>query len=168
MKLVKLGPPPWKNQDLTLFHGTLNTHVDSILAGIDPQKMDADADFGKGFYTTTNRIQARRFAEYVALRDFGEPAVIEFAIGRDELAEFEPLFFVLANRHSHDFWNLIESCRAYGGTNRGLGRWYDIVIGPVARNFEARRAWPSYDQISFHSDRVYELLIDKVVNTHRW
>lgn len=168
MKLVKFGPPPWRNQDLTLFHGTLASHVVSIRAGIDSDEMDSDADFGKGFYTTTNWVQARRFAYYVAARELETPAVLEYSVRRDDLAKLEFLAFVIANRHSDDYWSVIESCRAYGQSNRALERWYDFVVGPVAKDHQKRRAWREYDQLSFHTERAYRLLDKRLVRVHTW
>ncbi|MCC6980594.1 MAG: DUF3990 domain-containing protein [Candidatus Melainabacteria bacterium] len=168
MKLVKAELPPWRNQDLTLFHGTLASHVGSIETKIDPGKMNPDADFGKGFYTTTNWIQARRWAELVSGRENGKPAVIEFLVRRDDLAKLDTLAFVLANRHSNDYWNLVESCRAYGESNRSLNRWYDLVVGPVCIRYQSKRAKRNYDQFSFHSEKGYKILNQGVVNTYEW
>jgi hypothetical protein len=57
-----LTPSNWTNQLLTLYHGTLNTHVPSILAGVNVNRGRAHTDFGKGFYTTTVETQARAWA----------------------------------------------------------------------------------------------------------
>lgn len=55
-------PAHWTNQDLPLYHGTLDRYVSSILSGVDVTKGRAHTDFGKGFYTTTVERQARAWA----------------------------------------------------------------------------------------------------------
>ena len=45
-----LRQPPWTNQALVVYHGTLDTHTPSVLAGINLAKCDNDSDFGRGFY----------------------------------------------------------------------------------------------------------------------
>ena len=162
MKLLKFGPPPWMNQDLTLFHGTLDSHVNSILNGIDYSKLDADSDFGKGFYTTTNLLQAWRFADMQSELHGGIPAVLSFTLKRDKLAILDSLWFVLSTPNAIDYWSIVESCRAYGTSNRGISSVYDAVIGPVARNYELRQAWKNYDQVSFHTDKAFRLLDNSV------
>lgn len=49
------APVPWTNQDIDLFHGTLEVHVPAIMAGINVSAGKATADFGRGFYTTTGQ-----------------------------------------------------------------------------------------------------------------
>jgi hypothetical protein len=51
------GIPLW-NQDIVLYHGTLDMHVASILQEVDLNKCKHLRDFGRGFYTTTKCTQA--------------------------------------------------------------------------------------------------------------
>lgn len=46
----------------TLYHGTTSNHVKSIKENIDLNACNEKADFGKGFYLTTNAIQAAKWA----------------------------------------------------------------------------------------------------------
>ncbi|MCV0024759.1 DUF3990 domain-containing protein [Bacillus sp. XT-2] len=46
----------------TLYHGTTSNHVKSIKESINLNACNEKADFGKGFYLTTNAIQAAKWA----------------------------------------------------------------------------------------------------------
>lgn len=153
--------PHWTNQPLVVYHGTLDLHVSSILAGIDLDMADNDSDFGRGFYTTTRLDQALVFAQTSKrLSDIGgvKPAVVKFTVDRDVLAQLESLWFVRHSSNADDFWNLVGSCRRLGTSNRDGDSWYDVVVGPVARWYQTRRAWNDYDQISFHTDKAVKIL----------
>jgi hypothetical protein len=156
------GAPLWTNQPLIVYHGTVDVHASSVLAGVKLSITDNDSDFGRGFYTTTSLRQARIFAENSQLRSTTKGvkrgAVIKFTLNRDDLAQLESLWFVRSSLDADDFWNLIESCRRLGTTNRTGVTWYDIVVGPVARWYQTRQAWDGYDQISFHTDKAVKIL----------
>src|SRR5712664_3432022 len=55
-------PPRWTNQQVTLYHGTVQAFLPSILAGIDLDQGRTHTDFGRGFYTTTWLRQAQSMA----------------------------------------------------------------------------------------------------------
>ena len=89
------GIPLWNDQDIVLYHGTLDTHVASILQGVDLNQCQHLRDFGRGFYTTTKRTQAERWANDLAARSSGAaPAVIKFNVERNDLALLDTLVFV--------------------------------------------------------------------------
>ena len=70
------GIPLWSDQDVVLYHGTLDMHVASILLGVDLNKCKHIRDFARGFYTTTKRTQAERWANAMAVQTAGGvPAV---------------------------------------------------------------------------------------------
>lgn len=74
-------PSAWTNQLLSLYHGTLDMHVPSILAGINVHQGRAHTDFGQGFYTTTVERQAHAWAWQLSQRAPGTlPAVIRFDV----------------------------------------------------------------------------------------
>src|SRR5260370_40727606 len=90
--LMPFSPPPkWKNQDLILYHGTIDRYVSSIVNdGVDISLGRARTDFGKAFYTTTLLRQARSWAWQLSVWNPGtKPAVIRFDVGRDELADLQ-------------------------------------------------------------------------------
>jgi Protein of unknown function (DUF3990) len=87
------GVPIWSDQDIALYHGTLDMHVASILQRVERNRCRHLRDSGRGFYTATNRRQAERWAYDMAARTAGAaPAVIEFTVERNDLALLEMLF----------------------------------------------------------------------------
>lgn len=153
-------PPLWRNQLIRLYHGTLDVHVASILSGIDPSVGHAYTDFGQGFYTTTWESQAREWASELARATSASPVVVTFEVDRDALTSFDALWFVRGRYDADDYWSLVFHCRAGQPQHvrtRNQG-WYDIVVGPVAASWRRRLAIPDYDQISFHTQRVCQVL----------
>jgi uncharacterized protein DUF3990 len=154
-------PSNWTNQLLTLYHGTLDTHVPSILTAVNLNHGRAHTDFGKGFYTTTIEMQARAWAWQLSQRSPGSlPAVIRFDVDRDSLATLACLWFVRGSFNADDFWSLVYHCRRGGGSHaRGTNQgWYDVVIGPVAASWRQRLSIYDADQISFHTPGAENLL----------
>lgn len=154
-------PKRWSNQNLLLYHGTLDIHVSSILSAISLSAGRTHTDFGQGFYTTTVLRQAEAWAWTLSQRKPGtKPAVIRFTLKRDDLAVLETLYFVRGSFDADDFWSLIFHCR-YGRTPHGRKRGsaaYDVVVGPVAASWQQRLAIFDADQISFHTLKAIGLL----------
>lgn len=160
-------PPKWCNQDLTLYHGTIDKHVQSVLWKVDLTQGKPNADFGKGFYTTTVRRQAESWAWQLSLRTGSSPAVVSFCLKRGELAKFDSLWFVRGNFDAADFWSLVFHCRRGGDHNKQPGGWYDVVVGPVAAFWRQRLAIYDADQVSFHTSTAADLLNDRNKTTVR-
>jgi hypothetical protein len=150
----------WTNPSITVYHGTVDVHTESIRKKVDISKSDPDSDFGLGFYTTTSIVQAQIYAQKLKMESDNDVggAVLRFTVAREQLAKLDSLWFVRSSRDADDFWNLVESCRVAGTTNRGEDQWYDLVIGPVAKWWQKRSAFPDYDQISFHTAKALEIL----------
>ncbi len=157
MKVANIRAFPWRNQDLVLYHGTIVSHVNSIMKRIKLTPWHDASDFGLGFYTTTSLEQAQIFAANKSRRLGAKPAIVQFTVDRNLLSKLDSLWFVRYAKDADDFWQLVESCRT-GGTNRSNGRLYDIVVGPVASDYESRLAWEQYDQVSFHTEQAFKLL----------
>lgn len=154
-------PPLWANQLLTVYHGTLDIYVPSILQGVDPDRGRIGADFGPGFYTTTIDRQALSWAWQLAQRRPGSlPAVVRFDIDRDVLATLDSLWFVRGGFDAGDFWSLVFSCRegATGHSRTANRGWYDVVVGPVAASWRQRLIIHDADQVSFHTARATQVL----------
>jgi hypothetical protein len=148
---------------MELYHGSLWTVRKPNL-----KRGRSSTDFGKGFYTTTRRAQAERWASNKKKdKEEGVTAIVNTFEVRDDIlthAGYRVLTFDKPNRE----WLLfVVSCR------RGIKHDYDIVFGPVADDqiytsimlFEtgvlnveetiARLAVREfYNQISFHSEQV--------------
>jgi hypothetical protein len=151
----------WQNPAVRLYHGTLETHVASLLAGVDVTRGRPAADFGRGFYTTTVLDQAAAWAEYLVERQLpgqAHPAVVRFDVSRDALAPLETLWFVRGSRDANDFWTFIEHCRRGATAHRAGGAWYDVVVGPVTQNWTFRLMMADSDQVSFHTARAAAIL----------
>lgn len=97
-----LAVPPWSNQKIVLYHGTLDVYAAAICSGVNVELGRARADFGQGFYMTTIEGQARRWAQLLVRRSALVPrpnaAVIRFVLRRDDLAKLEALWFVRATK----------------------------------------------------------------------
>jgi uncharacterized protein DUF3990 len=166
-------PPPWSNQDLRLYHGTLNVHSQAIKRHVDVTKGRLDSDFGRGFYTTTIRRQARAWSWQLAqdynanriARSWAVPVVIEFRVKREELSRLRCLVFVRGSHDFDDYWSLVHHCRERGTGHipsqaAGPAHWYDLVAGPVTALWRTRLAIANSDQFSFHTN-VGEDLLDR-------
>jgi hypothetical protein len=154
-------PPPWTNQPLVLYHGTVDTHVPAILAGIDLSQGRQNTDFGRGFYTTTIERQAiDRARQLSSFQLDAHPAVIRFDVDCDDLDGLSCLWFVRGARDADDFWQFVWHCRGAGdGHGRAAGDgWYDVVAGPVTAAWRRRRIMPNSDQVSFHTETAVRLL----------
>jgi hypothetical protein len=107
-----------------LYHGS-NARVSNI----DLNKGSLKKDFGNGFYTTSSKKQAEKFAQIKAKRysaSIGYVSIFEFCNNADlktmlfETADLDWLDFVLFNR------GFIKE--------NILDDGYDIIIGPVAND----------------------------------
>jgi hypothetical protein len=109
-----------------LYHGTFVAFSEIDLTKSAPKK-----DFGRGFYTTNDLEQARKFARLKAVREHRDRGyVLTFGFtGNDELvvkafssSDEEWFDFVLRNRGFGKYANLV------------CDETFDIVIGPVAND----------------------------------
>jgi hypothetical protein len=151
-----LYPPPlWSNQDIVLYHGTVDTYVSALTTGaVRVSSGKAGTDFGPGFYTTTVQRQARMWAAQLsAARPGTAPAVVQFTLARNSLAALQTLAFARGDFDADDFWSLIHHCRlgASGHGRAGYSPYYDLVYGPVAAFWNQRMIVADADQISFHT-----------------
>lgn len=159
----------WTNPDLTLFHGTLERHANSILSlGVNLAHGRVSVDFGQGFYLTTSRHQAEQWANTAqrrAARQGGSEraAVLSYDIDRNALAACATLIFTLEASDS-GYWDFVAHCRGSVTTTHACtlagripGDIYDVVVGPVT-------VWPQSivlkdcDQWSFHTPEALDVL----------
>ncbi len=154
---------PWRNQNLILFHGTILRSADRMRASaIELRRGRFATDFGQGFYTTTVKLQAERWARRVAEdRNNRFPAVLQISLKLEDIANLDVLSFVNGHPEAGHLWSLVQHCRAkMPGHGRGFdGKgFYDVVFGPVTSNWKLRRSFLFYDQVSFHTKDAEELL----------
>ena len=132
-------------------------------------------DFGPGFYTTTNREQAMRFAKSVVAKRGGTPMINAYEF--DEAA-FSECLVRRFDSPSEDWLDFVAANR----TGQYFGVRYDLIMGPVAnddvyttiglymRGFISKEATISdlrvkrlYDQLVFATPRTFRYL--RHVNT---
>lgn len=75
MSLIAI--PAWIDQDLVLYHGTVDGDASSILVSVDETKGGLLKDFGRGFYTTSRLDKAFSWAKVKSQRKGGTPAVLD-------------------------------------------------------------------------------------------
>lgn len=86
-------------------------------------------DFGFGFYTTTNKIQAIGFAEKVTKRrKDGEKVVNIYEI--DEICAFEKCSVLRFDSANEDWLDFVSENRS----GNYIGKTYDFIFGPVAND----------------------------------
>ncbi|MBI1929590.1 DUF3990 domain-containing protein [Candidatus Poribacteria bacterium] len=137
---------PWTNGPIVLYHGTEDISASAIRLPSPPMNhsinlsyCNPSADFGGGFYTTTNLNQARNWANMrYRRRRFNRrnPAqyavVIKFEVDRNLLSTLHHLGFVTENSNP-DYWDFITYCRNGRSPHLLWGtRDYDVVFGPVS------------------------------------
>jgi hypothetical protein len=159
---ILFAPPPWRNQDIVVYHGTADIYVSALTSGaVSVTKGRPGTDFGPGFYTTTLVRQAHTWAAQISAAKPGtSPAVIAFTLKRDALSGLQGLAFVRGDFYADDFWSLIHYCRG-GATDHarsGPSSYYDVVYGPVAAFWNQRMAIVDADQISFHTPAAERVL----------
>ena len=157
---------------MILFHGS-NCEFEIISL----EKSKNNRDFGKGFYTTTLKEQAKEWAEVLFLRtQKGSAFLYEF-----ELQDFNDLNIKTFSEYTLEWLNFVKENRVYGGIQHN----YDVVKGPVAndRTMEAIAQYlsgaydaeytikqlaymKSNDQVSFHTEKALAKL--KLLKVSKW
>ena len=155
---------------MTLYHAS-NVEVKMPML-VESNRM---LDFGPGFYTTTNREQAVRFAKSVVAKRGGTPMINTYEF--DETA-FSECLVKRFDSPSEDWLDFVAANRS----GQYFGVRYDLIMGPVAnddvytniglymRGFISKEATISglmvkrlYDQLVFATPRTFRYL--KHVNT---
>lgn len=155
---------------MTLYHAS-NVEVKMPML-VESNRM---LDFGPGFYTTTNREQAMRFAKSVVAKRGGTPMINTYEF--DETA-FSECLVKRFDSPSEDWLDFVAANRS----GQYFGVRYDLIMGPVAnddvyttiglymRGFISKEATISglmvkrlYDQLVFATPRTFRYL--KHVNT---
>ena len=151
---------------MRLFHGSTVTVKRPNI-----QKGRKATDFGKGFYTTTNFEQAKKWALLKKNREQSEKAIVSVYEVPDDILdrEYPVLRFMGATKEWLEF---VVNNRKGKSTEE-----YELVMGPVAndqlyatiRLYEQRvitadaaiemlKTHKLFNQLSFHAERVAVLL----------
>lgn len=151
---------------MKLYHGsTVAVRKPSLRPG------RTNADFGKGFYTTSNFEQAVRWAHIKREREDGVRAVVSVYEFDETLLENTDWNIRKFTGADEAWLYFVTDCR------KSRGHDYDLVQGPVANDkvfttvnlFESGvlsaeaailqlRAYKTYDQVSFHTEKAIRML----------
>lgn len=131
----------------------------------------ANADFGKGFYTTSNWEQAVRWAHIKRERVGAQRSVVSVYEFDETLLDNVDLNVRRFSGADEPWLYFVADCR------KSRVHGYDLVQGPVANDkvfttvnlFESGvlsaeaavlqlKAYKTYDQLSFHTERVIHAL----------
>lgn len=177
----------WPNRErvMWLWHGTAEPVLASIQRGLDLRYCQRQTDFGRGFYTTTYRDQAREWAGHTTRKlqiervDYGmKAAIIGLPVPLDALAQLHSLPFVRPEPSNDLFWSFIRHCRGFPLSDAAEpshypdppecthlyphpagGTCYDMVCGPVAMVWgRYPQVFLRYDQFSFHTPAAVGIL----------
>ena len=152
---------------IRLYHGyTVAVRKPSLRPG------RPNADFGKGFYTTSNYEQAVRWAHIKQEREGAQRAVVSVYEFDESLLGSPDLNIRLFSGADEPWLYFVTDCR------KSRPHDYDLVQGPVANDnvfttvnlFESGvlsaeaailqlKAYKTYDQLSFHTESVIESLL---------
>ena len=130
-----------------------------------------NADFGKGFYTTSNREQAVRWAHIKQEREEAPRAVVSVYEFDESLLDSPDLNIRRFTSADEPWLYFVTDCR------KSRKHDFDLVQGPVANDkvftavnlFESGvlsaeaailqlKAYKTYDQLSFHTVKVIKAL----------
>lgn len=155
---------------MKLYHGTiLSSAMNIIENGIDLNCSQKMLDFGRGFYTTPDKVHAYKTAKNKALRYnrkngkselaavliFDYTKNVKLKIKTFDTHNIEWMNFVLANRMSNDIikkYNIIE---------HNKNTKYDIVEGEIADGYITQRAAQIRNgEIEYFDVNIKELLQD--------
>ena len=151
---------------IRLYHGsTVAVRKPSLRPG------RPNADFGKGFYTTSNLEQAVRWAHIKQDREESERAVVSIYEFDESLLDSQDLDIRRFTGADEAWLYFVTDCR------KSRPHEYDLVQGPVANDkvfttvnlFESGvlsaeaailqlKTYKTYDQLSFHTNRVIKNL----------
>lgn len=153
---------------MRLYHGSIvEVHKPSLRYGRER------TDFGKGFYTTTLAEQAEHWAEIKKDRAKAARAVVSVYEIDDTFLSDTSLNIREFHGVDESWLNFVVECRKEKATKHD----FDLVFGPVANDnvfttvnlYESGildapaaiaqlRAYKTYDQLSFHTERVIKML----------
>lgn len=153
---------------MILYHGS-----DVVVNNPEIIKANRTLDFGNGFYATTSKEQACKWASIKKNREQSENGILNIYEINDKILEEETLKVLRFTGATEEWLNFVINNRM----KLNYKHDFDIVQGPVADDrvyaclnaFENRfmdvdaairelRTYKLADQISFHSEQVIKLL----------
>ncbi len=140
-----------KGNAMILYHGS-----NMIIENPKLLKNQRELDFGNGFYTTSDYVQAKKWAERMTHnRGEGKATVSCYSVKEEELKKLKILKFEKANREWLDF--VTANWKGRSQTNE-----WDIVIGPVANDQTYRTLLLYLDGMLDAETTIKRLLTEKL------
>ena len=140
---------------MILYHGS---NIEVTAPRILPS--DRKLDFGTGFYLTSSRSQAERWAQLTtARRKTGQPTITAFIFAEDRIKQLSTLIFDKPD----------ESWLRYTADNRrksDASDTYDLVIGQVANDRTAPVIALYYAGIYDEAEAIRRLLPQKLCDQY--
>ena len=139
---------------MLIFHG-------SDIAVPEPKILPATRllDFGRGFYTTSSREQAKRWAQRVMERRNSKNHIInmyEFDISEAE----KNLKIINFDAPTPEWLHFVTACR----TGKEAGYEYDIVMGPVANDNVYATIQLYETGLLSEAETIIRLKVEKIFN----
>ncbi len=147
---------------VSFYHGTSAGYADAIREqGIDLSRGRFDADFGRGFYTSSSR----EVAESAGRRLYGDAVdVVEFRVPRAEFSRLSGLAFDAPSSAWADFARFHKTYAPEVLMHGGEA--FDLVSGPMVRRIKSSGevlSWPGLSQLSVHTQRAADLFSTGIV-----
>ena len=169
----------FKNNSTVFYHASSESGASSIINnGIDLAQGRFNADFGRGFYMTTDKALAGWTTERIP--GIIEPSFATFRVGNKKLETLSKLEF---NNPSSEWADFVTLNKKYIGDNTIFtskasqlqwmhgGEHYDMVVGPFAKRLVSDyryNAWAAKDiqgvqlntdpiQISIHTNKAIDI-----------
>ena len=159
-----------------VYHGTITTHKNSLLNGIDLKAGKNKTDFGKGFYTTTNLAEAQSLALKRAEMYESQAMIVTYSLNKDIVKSLNWLCLDTPTDKWHEFiYNNRLRTTISQFHNRSC--YFDVVYGCVADGnigyltkfqngdiismdeFKLKnKPFKDYDQLSFHTKEAISAL----------
>ena len=119
-------------------------HGSSVVVS-EPKILESERmlDFGAGFYTTSNREQAVRWAEIVANRKRLKSQILSIYEFDYEVAE-RNLVIIRFDKPDGEWLDFVSNNRM----GRQVDEYYDVAIGPVAND-------KVYSVVQFYENGIY-------------
>lgn len=115
------------------YHGTIDVYSDKIMDNIDISQSRYFTDFGRGFYVTSNELQARDWAmkkwqDNKAKFPDCSPSIVRLLIDTKGLEMCKGLIY---SEPSDNWAEFVYNCRTEGRNDK-LYHEYDFVCGALA------------------------------------
>jgi hypothetical protein len=97
--------------------------------GADVSRSRPNLDFGKGFYTTTRRLQAETLADLRGHEAREPSGIVKLTLSRTIVKNLRSLSFVQGQADAIDYWSFVAHGRRKHQTQPATDQDYTVVYG---------------------------------------